>query len=140
MDVLFEVYDGDRKVAEHTRIWKLRHTGLWEFELLLKVSGLRQVVRCPDLAFESPLDQQPPFDHATDDFAYSWRKSSSQDGADSASQQLLSEERGQRPVQIIAGGRASESLLYPFHYVLMAASGTGRTRGSQSDRIVGGLW
>lgn len=70
MDVLFEVYDGDRKVAEHTSIWKLRHTGLWEFELLLKVSGLRPVVRCPDLAFDSPLNEQPPFDHATDDFAY----------------------------------------------------------------------
>lgn len=70
MQVLFEVYDGDRKITEHRTAWKLRHTGLWELELLLKTSGLRPVLRCPDFVFDSALDEQPPFDHATDDFAY----------------------------------------------------------------------
>jgi len=70
MAVLFEVFDGNRKIREHRATWKLRHTGLWELELLLKVSGLRPLVRCPDFAFDRPLDEQPTFDRATDDFAF----------------------------------------------------------------------
>jgi SAM-dependent methyltransferase len=74
MHVLFEVYEAGTKIKEHSTTWKLRHTGLWEFELLLKVSGLLPILRCPDFAFDRPLSKQPAFDHGTDDFAYVLKK------------------------------------------------------------------
>jgi SAM-dependent methyltransferase len=77
MHVLFEVYQDDRKITTQSSIWKLRHTGLWEFELLLKVSGFCPILRCPDFAFDRPLSEQPPFDHATDDFAFILAKAKS---------------------------------------------------------------
>jgi SAM-dependent methyltransferase len=78
MRVLFEVYDGEHKLSEVGCTWKLRHTSLWELELLLRVSGLQPIRRCPDFAFDLPLAGQPAFDRATDDFAFvlrKWRRS-----------------------------------------------------------------
>lgn len=74
MHVLFEVYKGDCLTVAKECTWKLRHTTLQEFELLLKIAGLRTVLRCPDFAFDRPLSQQPEFDHATDDFAFILQK------------------------------------------------------------------
>ena len=70
MQVLFEVFEDDALTSKQRCTWRLRHTSLWELELLLKVSGLRPITRHRDFEFDKPLDGQPPFDRATDDFAF----------------------------------------------------------------------